>query len=270
MKQILQNVLLLLALFTVMSCKKATQEPEATLNQKDISLHYNESFTFEVKKGNNVIDFSTLTTSSSDEFVGTINNQGVFEANTIGETTIKIMGDGVNLTAKVTVTPIQNLFEEPVINFSFNKSQIKAAEKRLLRQEVATALAYVGENSNVEEVVYLFNTQGKLSGAGLMFPTSSVLVEKVAVYFAERYDPIGTLDDYYIFQKPNVDYAVGVGYTVDLGFHALYFNTSESSALDLHQRITPLATRPEKGNVDTFKEKFGAFGKWFENERVDY
>jgi hypothetical protein len=266
MKQILQNVLLLLALFTVMSCKKATQEPEATLNQKDISLHYNETFTFEVKKGNNVIDFSTLTTSSSDEFVGTINNQGVFEANTIGETTIKIMGDGVNLTAKVTVTPIQNLFEEPITNFLFNKSQIKSAEKRNLLNETATGLLYDGENNLLEYVIYILTNQGYLSSSAMLFPLNSTLPERLAVFYAERYNIIGELDNYFYFANPRENYFVRIGMDEDLGLHALYIKDPDAIAEIKSSTLEKVIVYTPQNKTEFLQ----VFRQLKENERADY
>ena len=246
MKHLSQSALSFAFLLLLISCKKEQTEPKATLNQQEVVLQYNQTFDFEVKKGSSIVDFSTLATSSSDEFVGKTNNQGQFIANTIGETTIKILGEGINLTAKVTVNPIQQLFAEPVTNFTYDKMQIKSAEKRILLQETATGLVYNGENNNLEDVIYLFTPQGKLSAAALLFPSTSSLVEKTAVFYAERYNMIGSSENYYYFENPKLQYIVGIGVDADLGFHALYFKPEDTNAWNIQKAIEPMQLKTRK------------------------
>ncbi len=212
------------------ACGKDNKEPTAALNQTEITLHYDEEFQFEVKKGDQTVPFTSLTTSSSDEVVGNINGSGLFEANRIGETTIKIVGDGINLSAKVTVEPYQNLFAEPVINFNGTKQDIKNAEKRSLSTETATALLYTGENSNIEEVFYSFGSNGRLNGAISLFPMNISLAEKIAVFYIERYEYIGTSDNVFYFRDQQRGVAVGLDINQGVGFGAVYINSNSLQA----------------------------------------
>lgn len=230
-KQVYYLFVLFLASTITLSCSKDGTEPSATLNQSEVNLNYDGEFQFVVSKGNESVDFSTLTASSSNEFVGRINNSGMFEANKVGETTIKIMGDGISLEATVTVTPYHELFDEPIIDFTANKTTIRDSENRKFVQEVDEFLIFEGENSRINNVVYLFGANGRLRSAMSLYPTTSSLVENIAVFYLERYDYLGQEDDIFVFRSEDKSILVGLGNIPVFGFGATYFSSTSSQAI---------------------------------------
>src|SRR5690606_30464216 len=142
---IMRNFLLVLTAAVVFAACKKDSASSLSLNETKVALHYDEEFQFEVTKGGDVIPFSALTSSSSDENVGDLSNSGLFVANRIGTTTITISGEGGKVTAEVTVEPYHELFEEPVLEFGASKEAVKGKESRSLAAEIESSLLYEGE-----------------------------------------------------------------------------------------------------------------------------
>lgn len=222
----------------VIACGKDTKKPEAILNSTNVALKHKETFQFEVTRGNEQVPFSTLTSSSSDDFVGSLSSSGLFTANSIGETTIKIVGEGISLSAKVTVEPIYNLYREPSLNFSHSKAQIKSYETRSLDGETAGALLYKGENNNLDYVMYIFEN-GVLNGAAVLFPPRSSLVEQVTAFYNERYNYLGQTSGRLVFDTPKSSVMVVIGVDSDLGFNAMYLDGTGVRAQGIKAELEP-------------------------------
>lgn len=212
-----------LVVLLISGCSKNKIEPDAVLNSSEVTLKYDETFKFKVKKGDKDIDFGLLTFSSSDELVGIMNNEGVFTAKKVGETTVKIMGEGVNLTAKVVVEPYQNFFIEPYQNFDGNISSIKKYEKRKLLNELSSGLIYEGENSDLKYVIYTIDKE-VLSGSAAVFNPIRNVMDKVATYYLERYEFLGIDGTALYFKDSKRKFAVIIDVNTSLGFHSLYID----------------------------------------------
>lgn len=221
------SIILTVFAFLISSCSKDSPEPEAVLNQSDVTLHYDEDFQFVVTKGDESVAFSTLTVSVSNEHVGEVTSTGLFEAKRVGETTINITGQGISLTAKVTVKPYHTLFSDPYLNFGDSKASVKGFEKRNLEAEIQDALLYKGENANIRNVMYTFDS-GELFSTYVLF-TSTSFIETTATYYQERFEFLGaeSSEIYFIDRESKV--AVVLSYNTTLGFHATYFDASSIS-----------------------------------------
>lgn len=197
-KTILEILAVALFILGFSSCsKKEEAKPQLAINSTDITLYYDQTFQLELKRGNQKLNFSDVTSASTDEFVGRVNSSGIFEAAHIGETEITLVHERESVKVKVTVMPRQTFLVEPSVEFGRDKSFIKLFEKRELLYESADGLIFKGENSNVLNVFYGFRN-GQFFGAIVSFPLTSNNMERVVEYYRERYNYDGQLDDYFV------------------------------------------------------------------------
>jgi hypothetical protein len=210
------------------SCNKKDEVvPDYKIDAASVSIHYDETHTFAVTQGSAAITASTLSWTSTDQTVGTITTDGVFKAKKIGKTTIKgVSGDKI-VKAEVTVTPYSTLGVEPYFLYGATKAATKSKETRTLAVEDETGLMYLGENSKVRNVMYLYENGG-LTNAALLMANDDALVKEAAKFFDERYQFAGKTDDAYFFTD-GVSVAVGIGVDSDLGFFALYYHVAPGS-----------------------------------------
>ncbi|MDY3507289.1 ABC transporter substrate-binding protein, partial [Riemerella anatipestifer] len=130
--------------------------------------------------------------------------------------------NGKTLTSKVTITPYQTFFTEPLMFFGKTKADVKVSETRKLTRETTTALVYEGENSSVNRIGYIFDNNGNMTSAIVMFPTSSSSTDKVTTFYKERYLVLSTENN--VVQMKHLDESIymSMGYDSTLGFHVIY------------------------------------------------
>jgi hypothetical protein len=226
-----QITLLFLISITFAACsKKEDAKPTYTISQTAVSLNYDKQHQYTVKEGSNNVSPSTLTWTSSDETVGTISASGLFKAKKIGETTIKAEGSGHTVISDITVTPYSTLCIEPDFTFGSSKAIIKGKEKRVLSSEIENSLLYTGENSKLRHVMYVFENN-QLSGSVLLMANSEAVMEEGLKFFLERYTFLGNSDNILIFSGVGV--VIGVNYTTELGFHAMYIKQTSASTMSI-------------------------------------
>lgn len=230
-------LLLIFASVAFVGCSKddkklLPEKPLLSINEKSVTLFYDESFQIEVKKENNVISNSSLIFSSSDENVGMVSASGLFEANKLGETTITVTGEGQTMEVEITVKSYGVMFEEPVVDFSSTRDGIKRKEKRKLSAETAGALLYEGENANIEGLFYTFKNN-KLSSALVIFAQRAALVERLGVFYGERYEYAGASDDLLLFRDDKNKLLIGFGVNDTFGLSAMYIENTSLQALQL-------------------------------------
>ena len=220
----------LLALLTITliisSCSKKEKDPPKlvyTIDKTEVSMKYDKSHQYVIKEGSTEIDASKVKFTSSNEVVGTIDQDGLFDAKRIGSTTIKAEGAGFSLTSVITVEPYSNLCKEPYYVLGIGKAAVKTQESRMLLDETATGLVYKGENTKVRTIIYLFEGSG-LNSAAILFQNNTSVIEESVKFFSERYEYQGESDDVYFFA--NKDVLIGVSDHVDLGFNAIYLKNT--------------------------------------------
>lgn len=215
--------MLLLIAATAMSCSKNDSKPSYAINSASVNLNYDKQHQYVVKLGETAVDAKTLSWSSSDEGVGTVNASGLFKANRIGKTTVKAEINGISLTSEVVVNPYSTLCKEPVLDFGATIAVIKSKETRTFLGGDATLLNFAGENANVRGAMYLFDVTG-FKSAMLLIAETNAVIEESAKFLSERYEFLGEDGDVYVFGDKKV--LIGVNVHADLGFNFLYIKNT--------------------------------------------
>ncbi|WP_313259135.1 Ig-like domain-containing protein [Sphingobacterium sp.] len=147
---------------------------------------------------------------SSNKYVGTIDEDGLFTAHHIGKVKINATNEGKKNSTEITVVPKITDIPEPVIKFGGSKEQIKDLEKRNLLHDSGPALSFETDSPYVESLYYVFQG-GKCAYAIVRFKNDpSIDIDYILAFFQERYEAIGTdKDDYYFTdQKRKIVIAV--------------------------------------------------------------
>lgn len=190
--QIVASVVLLCGLFFAACSKDDT--PSLSIKETEISLNSKQEKLISV-----LPDASGCIFESENKLIANVSADGKVTGVTVGTTYITVTNASQKFTSKckVTVTPLYNLFKEPYMGFGATKSTIKANESRTLAIETSTGISFTGENSNISLVMYAFDSQGKMTSAGIAFPTSKMYT--TMDFLSERYIPIGYENGYGIF-----------------------------------------------------------------------
>lgn len=147
---------------------------------------------------------------SSNKFIGTIDEDGLFTAHHIGKVKINSTNEGKNSSTEITVVPKITDIPEPVISFGGTKEQIKDLETRNLLNDSGPAISFETDSPYVESLYYVFQG-GKCAYAIVRFKNNANIdIDYILEFFQERYEPIGKeKDDYYFTdQKRKIVIAV--------------------------------------------------------------
>jgi hypothetical protein len=190
----------LIALFvlstTLVSCGKDDDgEDNFTVDKQSITLVHDGTET--------IIATKTATWTSDNEFVASVDNNGVVTGNHIGEATITAISSGQSKTVKVTVKPKYNTITEPIMDFDLSKSEIKSKISGTPDTEEDYKLNY--KISKSELLMYTFDeSTGKLeSCAWGSIDALSIVPSELVGFLTERYQPITSKDNYYFFANSN-------------------------------------------------------------------
>lgn len=231
-----QLLVLFLSFIALSSCKK--DNDTFSINQKEVKLKYDGEFGFKVEGA------TTVEWSSSDEFVGSIGNNGEFKAKHIGETTITGKVNNTVLTAKVIVEPTVKGVIEPYTAFGNKKAQVKSYEKRELKEETATGLAYIDNAIYTRGAIYLFENEALASSALLWNNTKA---EELAKFYIERYQVLGENSGIYYFTDKESTKIIGITFNETLGAVILYakypVGTKSTSNLNMFDKLNIKGTK---------------------------
>lgn len=215
--------MLVMAVVCIMAgCSKDDNTPKYKINEEVLVTNFDKDFQFLIEG-----DPLDVTWSSSDEWVGTIDEEGLFVASKIGNTTIIATIGGATVKSEVTVESYNEMFIEPYADYGSSKEAIKAKESRQIAGEDAEAILYVGENTDLSNVMYLF-TNDKMDGAAAVFGSDDSKMEQVLRFYLERYEFLGTSDNVGIFDNGISNLLVGL--TAELGWVALYSKSEMSTS----------------------------------------
>lgn len=173
---------------SIVACSKDDPQPVPALSRSEAAIKYDEDVQFRVP------NFSNVTWSSSDEFVGTIDESGKFTAHHVGESTVKAEVDGQTLTASVVVEPYVTDIVEPSVNFGGSVHSIKEFEKREIFSENNVYLIYYGQG-DLENTVGYFTYQGVMTGAHINFKFEHSVIQSAMTFYRERYSYLGKLEN---------------------------------------------------------------------------
>ncbi len=168
-----------------------------TLNAKSHTGHFDdEPFAFVA----NGADAEDITWTSSDEFVGTVDENGVFTPHHIGETIITAKAGNSTVTSNVTIQAQvpAGTFLEPLIDFTADRARIQDFERNTGRSvlfNTTNRITYLGSNSRPREYGVSYEFENNLfvgAGYGLrtgprVGQTNPVQAAQVRQYYRERY-----------------------------------------------------------------------------------
>lgn len=200
-------------------CGKDEVTPDYSFNEKEVKLKFDKEFSFKVNSG------SATNWKSSDLFVGTISNTGIFTAKHIGETIITAEVEGKVISANVIVEPYIKEITDPYVGFGSNKSAIKQYEKRVLNYDGTYSISYKGEGVYEDEIFYSIKNSN-LEWSVLSFSVKkSDIGSDLAKYFGERFDLVGVdeEDEVIFYSSQDKKTAIGISVNENFGLHALYF-----------------------------------------------
>ena len=197
-----------------------------SLSPSSLTTNYDKTQQFNVLNGSSTLKSSDFNWSSSNEISGKVNSNGLFTAGKIGETTITATNknNGKSVSSKITISPYQIFFSEPILAFGETKEYIKSKETRTLLKETTTGLSYIGENNNIRNVGYTFDSSGKMTSAIVLFKNDTSISTNVATFYNERYYYVGLINNLLAFSSTNKTISVQINSDINssLGFNALY------------------------------------------------
>ncbi|MGV4413174.1 Ig-like domain-containing protein [Chryseobacterium sp. T1] len=216
-----------LATFTLSttSCSRDNDEPAVenySISPNEVNIKYDKTQQFTVRNGSSSIAGTEFTWKSSDEKRGTVNNSGLLTANKVGTFQVTATKNGKTTTANVTISPYQNFFKEPIMGFGKTKAEIKAAETRQLQNETATGLAYKGENNDILNIGYTFDSSGKMTSAIAIFPSNTTSVTNTTTYYKERYLVLDNQNGTIMMKDLDNPIFMGMSVNPTLGFNVIY------------------------------------------------
>lgn len=204
-------------------------QEEYSVNTKSVSISSDGSYSLVVSPNDNGWTFE-----SNNDLIASVSSTGLITANYVGNTSIVIKNAANNFTAtcSVTVTPKYTMYREPYLNFGAAKSNVKAYETRSLYGEDTGGLVYLGENSFITLMIYLFENETYTTG-GATVPT--VYASLVGSFCAERYVYLATEDNMIMLVTPDYKTLVGVEVYSTSYIYVLYFkNTFITRSADLN------------------------------------
>lgn len=205
-------------LFLCFACSKDDSiKPE--LNQSEVSLHYDQGFVFNLQGASNV------QWSSSDEFVGTIGENGNFSAKHIGETSITATQNGRTFTATVTVEPYITDIIEPVLKYGVYSETIRNEETREFIGEDASQVRFYGQGEREYRVYYNLKNE-VVDNSVIVFTPKVNLRDDLSVFFGERYELLENTSERMSYINKEKTIGVSIQATFAVGVHATWIPSS--------------------------------------------
>ncbi len=130
---------------------------------------------------------------SNDEYVASVDKEGVIVGHHVGTCTITVATADKHYTTKceVKVVAQNNLYEEPIVDFSLTRASVKLEESgKTILYDTETVLVYKGEKSPVKQIMYMFDDSKKLISSGVQLETG--WSSELTGFLAERYDAYGS------------------------------------------------------------------------------
>ncbi len=195
----MMNKYLLMA-FVVMGMCMTSCKKEFELNETSVTLNHGDKYTIGYENGSNLVF------TSDNPYVAMIDEGGVVTANFVGEATINVSASEGEQSLKVTVAPLYTTYEEPCLDFSMTKSEVKDMYKdSYLGVSVdGNSLFFDGEGSYAYQYSFI---DGELQSVYVWCQYTSL--EKVLVFLDERYPYVDESEGVYIYTNA-LDLGLGV------------------------------------------------------------
>jgi hypothetical protein len=126
---------------------------------------------------------------TNNRFVASVNEQGAVVCNHVGTCTIQVATADARFSTAciVNVKPNNQLFDEPVLDFTTTRTTVKLKETdKAIVCETATMLIYQGIENLVQQVVYQFDENRKLVTSVIKLPAAAS--SELDGFMSEYYD----------------------------------------------------------------------------------
>lgn len=133
---------------------------------------------------------------SDDDFVASVNSNGIVTAEHVGRTTITAKDGKDEAYCSVSVTPEYYTYNEPILDWGCSKQTI-ISKKGTPDDNQTDGLVYVQSESKGIIEMYMFEN-GKLYGCGVALKLSYANTD-VANFLLERYQVVGVNNGIYYF-----------------------------------------------------------------------
>lgn len=221
-----KNLIISLLIFTILfSCKK-DEDPVFTLDSATTVLTSGGTHQI-VIKGSTTEKF---TYKSDNDFIATVDESGLITGKRVGETVIKVSGNGFIGECKSTINPLYNTFNEPITSFGIKRSEVKSKETRTIFTETETITIYKG--SLREKYVAYFFENGILTHSAVIL--SSAYSSALGSYMAERYVIVSV--DPVLAYSVDYKFMVGTSLTDDLDWFVMYMPKDNNKAAHISSR----------------------------------
>lgn len=160
---------------------------------------------------------------TSNDFVAGVDNNGLVTGRHIGTTQITASDGKSSDICTVTIKPKYSLYDTPILNWGYSKSQIKSLETHSLLEEKDESVYYNYSFGSTTCILSYGFKEGKLNAILLMMPFKSSLLLNTAYYITERFQP---------FYKDGDNFWFIDAMDVKDSKTALMFNSDSSSTRD--------------------------------------
>lgn len=223
-------IILLFVTFCFFGCEKEDLSVTSiAFDSKSIILDYDETREIYVTTLPIEAPLVEYTVRSNNDDIVTVDTIGVIKIKgvKVGEGTVSVLSIDRTLTdtCYITVNATNFLFEEPVVAFGSNKSDIKVKESRILLSETENILIYGDENTSVRGVIYYFEN-GNLFGSVVLLKEDKYTADQSVDFLKQRYDFLGVSDDIASFGNDTI--LIGLTNDETLGFSTTYIANSSA------------------------------------------
>lgn len=163
-----------------------------TVSPSSVTMHYDETKQLTATP-------SATSWSVEDDFIATVDGNGLVTARHIGSTNVIASRGGSQASCRITVTPEYTAYDTPIIAWGASPSTIRAAETHAETSSSSSSMLIYNYTfgSYVCVLGYTFK-ENALNGILAMMSYSSALYLRIGYYLIERYQPIGKEgNDYY-------------------------------------------------------------------------
>jgi hypothetical protein len=223
--------LTLASLFVFTACVSEGDNTALVLNEDELTLYYEDETQLTAD------DAATIAWHSEDEFVASVDEDGLVTAEHVGQTFITATTNDDSAQCMVEVKPQYHTYVEPVFDFGASKSSIQMQEYRTLERETEDALLFSPDSPEIEGVAYVFEN-GRMSSSAVFVNLFSSL--EATKFLMERYLVVGANEDAVGIMLNNLPEKANMGVveTVEDGYVMvmyLPYDPTDTRSVDNHE-----------------------------------
>lgn len=175
--------LLLISLFIPFISCSSGDKSSLSLDSSSESMHFEDTYQIKANSDN------SISYKSENEFHAKVSSSGLITAGRVGETSIIVSDGSETKNIKVTITPVNTLYEEPYTDWTLTKSQI-LAKLGTAYSSPTDGLIYQTSNAKAPFCGYTFDANGNITSSSVLINTA--YTSEASIFLKERYFPVST------------------------------------------------------------------------------